>query len=255
MTMKECEIYSNLRVPCGSNVVIRVDGRNFSHLSCDLKLEKPYDWDFVEIMVKTCLQFFQEFSPIFIYTFSDEINILLDEIPFGGRAEKMDSVFASFISGAFTGNISHHEKFSKIINNHEKPFKPISFDSRVIPLNQRQIAAYFKGRQDEAWRNCLNGYAYWTLRQEYDKKESAQILDKMKSPQIHDILYKRKVNISNVPLWQRRGVGIYRKEVMIVGYNPLKQETVQSIRWKPFSDWKLPILNEEFFSQILLKNK
>lgn len=252
--MKDCEIYSNLRVPCSSKVVIRVDGRNFSHLSSDLKLEKPYDLDFVEIMVETCHQFFLEFSPTFIYTFSDEINILLDEIPFGGRVEKMDSVFASYISGAFTGNISHHEKFSEILNNHEKPIKPISFDSRVIPLNHNQLAVYFKGRQDEAWRNCLNGYAYWTLRQEYGKKESAQILDKMKSPQIHDILFKRKVNISNVPLWQRRGVGIYRKEVLIEGYNPLKQETVRSKRWKPFSDWKLPVLNQEFFSQTLLRN-
>ena len=63
MIMKECEIFSNLKVPCGSKIVIRIDGRNFSQLSEDIKLEKPYDLEFVKIMIKTCHEFFKEFSP------------------------------------------------------------------------------------------------------------------------------------------------------------------------------------------------
>lgn len=245
--MKECEIYSDLRVPCGSKIVIRADGRNFSHLSSDLNLEKPYDMDFENIMVDTCLEFYQEFSPRFMYTFSDEINVLLDEIPFGGRVEKMDSVFASFISGTFTDKISLYKKFSKIFDDDEIPIKPISFDSRVIPLNHEGLITYFKGRQDEAWRNCLNGYAYWTLRQEYTKEETLEILDEKKSSQIHEILFERGINVKELPAWQRRGVGIYRKEVIVKGYNPVSQEHVQSKRWKPFTDWELPIFSEEFF--------
>lgn len=245
--MKECEIFSNLKVPCGSKIIIRADGRNFSSLADDLKLEKPYDRDFVKIMVATCQEFFKEFSPSFIYTFSDEINILLDEIPFGGRIEKVNSVFASFITGAFTHRIFQDKRLS-ILFNDSRSFKSISFDSRVIPLSFEIVVDYFKGRQDEAWRNCLNGYAYWTLRKEYGKKEATQILDKKKSEEIHEILFKRKINVSEVPIWQRRGVGIYRRKISVEGYNPIEQEYVSSYRWKPFADWELPIFNEEFFS-------
>lgn len=246
IVMKECEIFSNLKVPCGSKIVIRVDGRNFSHLTGDLKLEKPYDLDFVKIMVNCCHEFFLEFSPRFIYTFSDEINILLDEIPFRGRIEKMDSIFASFISSSFTQQIFQQEKFM-IFKDSEISTNAISFDSRVIPLTPDGVITYFKDRQDEAWRNCLNGYAYWTLRQDHGKKEAVKILDKKKTSQIHEILFKQGVKIADLPNWQRRGVGIYRKEVYVEGYNPITRANVLSKRWKPFIDWELPVFQEDFF--------
>ena len=236
--MKECEIFSSLKVPCGSHIIIRIDGRKFSKLSNDLKFEKPYDDQFRDIMVETCKDFFKEFSPSFIYTFSDEINILLSEIPFAGRIEKLDSVFASFITGSFSKNII---KLNKSIE------KPISFDSRVIPLSKEGVIAYFKERQDEAWRNCSNGYAYWTLRREYKKKEAMEILDKQKSSAIHDLLFERGINLAELPSWQRRGIGIYKKEVEIEGYNPIKKEKVQSIRKKIFVDDDLPIFDTPFF--------
>lgn len=245
--MKQCEIFSDLKVPCGSKIVIRADGRSFSHLSLDLNLEKPYDRNFENLMVDTCLEFYQEFSPRFMYTFSDEINIFLDEIPFGGRVEKMDSVFASFISGTFTSKVSRHEKFSKAFKGDEISIRPISFDSRVIPLDREGVITYFKDRQNEAWRNCLNGYAYWTLRQEHGKEESLKMLDGKKSSEIHEILFDAGINVTEVPSWQRRGVGLYRKETTVKGYNPVSKKRVQSKRWKPFTDWELPIFSKEFF--------
>lgn len=238
--MRECEIFSSLKVPCGSKIVIRIDGRTFSKLSHDLKFKKPYDDQFKDIMVKTCEDFFKEFSPTLIYTFSDEINILLSEIPFGGRIEKLDSVFASFITGSFTKNLL------KIVK------RPISFDSRVIPLSKKGTVTYFKERQDEAWRNCINGYAYWTLRKEYTKKETMEILIKKKSSGLHDILFERGINLAELPAWQRRGIGIYKKEEIIEGYNPVKDEKVKSVRKKIFVDKDLPIFNAEFFSEKLI---
>ena len=75
-----------------------------------------------------------------------EISILLDSIPFNGRIEKINSVIASFAASSFT-------------MNYDKDFsKAIAFDSRVIPINDSDIYDYFKWRQDEAWRNCINGY-------------------------------------------------------------------------------------------------
>lgn len=236
--MKECEIFSSLKVPCGSKIVIRIDGRNFSSLTRGLNFKKPFDEHFTKIMVNTCVDFFKEFDPYFIYTFSDEANILLDEIPFGGRIEKLDSVFASFISGSFTKNALNMLKLLK---------KPLSFDSRVILLSTPLIVKYFKERQDEAWRNCMNGYAYWTLRKDYDKKESVMMLENKKSAHLHDILFERGVNLAEVPLWQRRGIGIYKKDLHIEGYNPIEQKKVQSIRKKAHVDCKLPIFDEKFF--------
>ncbi len=237
--MKECEIFSGLKVPCGSKIVIRIDGRKFSKLSRDLKFKKPYDEQFRDVMVKSCEDFFKEFSPAFIYTFSDEINILLSEIPFAGRIEKLDSVFASFITGSFTKNVGSIKG-------------PVSFDSRVIPLSPEGVMEYFKERQDEAWRNCINGYAYWTLRNEYTKKEAMEILKKKKSNQLHDILFKRGINLAELPAWQRRGIGLYKKETVIEGYNPIKDEQVRSVRKKIFIDDDLSIFNAEFFSENLI---
>ena len=156
--------------------------------------------------------FFVEFSPKLIFTFSDEINILLSEIPFNGRIEKLDSVFASFIAGSFTKNISKYFKII-LIKLDYSDLKPISFDSRVIPLSDQGVIEYFKNRQNEAWRNCLNGYSYWKLREEYGKSQAVEILNKKKSSELHEILFERGLNMSEVPQWQRRGIGLYKKEI------------------------------------------
>jgi tRNA(His) 5'-end guanylyltransferase len=243
--MKECEVYSSLKVPCSSKVVIRVDGRNFRQLSKYLKLKKPYDEDFAQIMVLTCTDLFLEFSPDFIYTFSDEINILLNEIPFGGRIEKLNSVFASFTSSSFTKHLSGKISIDE--------FGPLSFDSRVLPLSSEIISTYFQGRQTESWRNCINGYAYWTLREIYSKEKTNRILSKKKSSDLHDIMYEHGVNLSKVPSWQRRGIGVYRLKKGIEGYNPLKEKKVVSTRKIIYPDWDLPLFSKNKFFDALLE--
>lgn len=241
--MKECEIFSSLKVPCTSKIVVRLDGRNFSQLSRKLEFEKPYALEFVEVISKAACQLFEEFSPQFIYTFSDEVSLLLGEIPFAGRVEKIDSVMASFLSSAFTRNIMDKNDFSQLL----KKTKPISFDSRVIPLSDKGVIEYFQQRQMEAWRNCLNGYAYWTLRKEHSKSEAMEILHKKKSSQLHDLLFAKDINLAQMPSWQRRGVGIYKKTVEVEGLNPLTNKKVTSKRKKIFIDWDLPLFEEEFF--------
>lgn len=241
--MKECEIFSSLKVPCTGETVVRLDGRNFSQLSRKLGFEKPYDHEFAEILLKAARKLFEEFSPLFVYTFSDEVSILLGEMPFAGRIEKLDSIMASFMSSAFTQNVMTDDRFSELL----KEFKPISFDSRVIPLSKEGTIKYFQERQMEAWRNCLNGYAYWTLRKTHTKVESMAILHKKKSSQLHELLFANDINLAQLPAWQRRGMGIYKKTVDIEGFNPLKNEKVISQRNKIFLDCNLPLFNKDFF--------
>lgn len=241
--MKECEIFSSLKVPCTSPIVVRLDGRNFSQLSRKLEFNKPYDLEFVKVLADSTCQLFREFSPLFLYAFSDEVSLLMGEIPFAGRVEKLDSVLASFLSGAFTRRIMEQDEFRERI----KDANPISFDSRVIPLSREKVVEYFQWRQMESWRNCLNGYSYWTLREDHSKEESMAVLHKKKSSQLHDLLFEKGIKLTEMPAWQRRGVGIYKKNFETEGLNPLTQEKVTSHRKKIFIDWDLPLFDEEFF--------
>lgn len=267
--MKECEMFSSLKVPCGSKILLRLDGRGFYKLSKQIGLKKPYDPLFMDAMVNTAAEIFKEFSPSFIYTFSDEFNILLADIPFAGRIEKLNSVFASFTANSFYSNliknkISQRISLSSENNNNNgtiigdleigklfKTLKTISFDCRVIPLSFEMVPEYFKGRQDEAWRNCLNGYVYWTLRDEMNKEEAMKILNGLKADKIHDILFERGINIAEVPSWQRRGVGMYKVDKMVNGYNPLSKESTTSSRRVIKIDFDLPRFDNEFLDNFI----
>lgn len=99
--MRECEIYSKIRTPCGCKIIARLDGRGFHRLTRELDFERPYDPFFASCMVETSINLMKEFSPIFIYTFSDEINILFENLPFNGRIEKLNSILASFTGTSF----------------------------------------------------------------------------------------------------------------------------------------------------------
>ena len=44
--MKDYEIYSTMKVPKNSNIILRLDGRKFHSLAKHLNLEKPYDYNF-----------------------------------------------------------------------------------------------------------------------------------------------------------------------------------------------------------------
>ena len=59
--MKEYEIYSDLKTPVGSNIIVRLDGRTFHKLAKDLNLEKPYDLNFSKLMADICEDLFKEF--------------------------------------------------------------------------------------------------------------------------------------------------------------------------------------------------
>jgi tRNA(His) guanylyltransferase len=200
--MKEYEIYSDLKTPLCSKTILRLDGRSFHTLSSNLNLSKPYDEKFSKVMSNVCEDIFKELSPSFIYTFSDEINILLDNMLFSGRIEKLNSVFSSFASSSFTFNLNKYFNSDNI--------KPISFDSRIIPITSNEIYKYFKWRQDEAWRNCVNGYGIWSLKKEFPDEIANEKINGLKFQDIHELLFNKGINLNNVPTWQKRGIGIYK---------------------------------------------
>lgn len=252
--MKDYEIYSTMKVPKNSNIVLRLDGRKFHSLAKGLNLEKPYDERFYKIIANVCLDIFKQFSPKFIYTFSDEISILLDEIPFSGRVEKINSVFSSLASSSFTyyllNDYSNEFNLEKLSDNDRDNVFPISFDSRIIPIDNASISSYFKWRQDECWRNCINGYGIWALKNEYDDEEANERIKGLKSSDIHDLLFERGINLNDVDNWKKRGIGIYKRSWEIEGFNPVKEEKTVSTRSEVYVDYELDIFNQEFFDKL-----
>ena len=236
--MKEYEVYSDLRVPVNSKIIIRLDGRSFHSFAQKMELEKPYDDNFYNVMMEVCKELFEEFSPLFIYTFSDEINILLDNVPFKGRFEKINSVIASFASSSFT--LNYNKEFSK----------PVAFDSRIIPINNSDIYEYFKWRQDEAWRNCVNGYGIHFLKSKYSSSQANEKINGLNLSDIHDLLFENGINLNDIDIWKKRGIGVYRKNKEVIGFN--KKESKEQISYRSFIyvDYNLPIFSKGFFNEL-----
>jgi len=261
--MKEYEIYSDLKTPKGSKIILRLDGRNFHSLSKNLNLKRPYDDDFIKSMVYTSKDIFKEFSPLFIYTFSDEINILLSEIPFSGRIEKLNSIFPSLASSAlmkhlntnffkegFVNNKNNINKLNINKNNFNKN-NIISFDSRVIPISiTEDVVKYFKWRQDESWRNCVNSYGYWTLRDDFSPSVAGEKLKNLNSSDIHQLLFEKGINLNDSPSYQKRGIAIYKTKKEISRINPKTNNKEQLYRNTFFIDKELPIFDKNFFKNI-----
>lgn len=266
--MKEYEIYSNLKISQCSKVLLRLDGRNFHSLSKHLNLEKPYDSRFTKVMADVCRDILLEFSPLFIYTFSDEISVLLSNVPFGGRVEKLDSVFSSFVSSSFTAHILNEfnmkfngfnqdnndfNKYAEMLKldlDEEDSLslpKPISFDSRIIPIDDSNLIKYFKWRQDEAWRNCVNSYGIWALKEIYPPDLVAEKMFGLKLSDIHELLFEQGINLNDLPVWKKRGLGVYKNIKTIKSFDSKTNKEKVSYTKYPFVDFNIPKFNMEFF--------
>ena len=236
--MKDFEVYSSLRVRKNSKIVVRVDGRSFHKLAQDLNLVKPYDENFYKVISEVCRDLFEEFSAEFVYTFSDEISLLLDNIPFDGRIEKINSVIASFTASSF---VMHYDTQFK---------KPPAFDSRIMPINDEDIFSYFKWRQDESWRNCVNSYGVSFLKTKYSNTEANDKINGMNLSDIHEFLFENGINLNDIETYKKRGIAVYRKNKKVVGFNKKENKNQISYRSYVYTDWELPIFNEKFFREI-----
>lgn len=236
--MKDYEVYSSLKVPKNSKIIIRLDGRSFHTLARDLDLTKPYDENFYRVMSEVCRDLYEEFSPLFVYTFSDEISLLFDKLPFDGRIEKINSVIASFTSSSFV--IHYNTDFKK----------PPAFDSRIVPINDEVILKYFRWRQDESWRNCVNSHGISYFKSKYPNNVAHEKINGMKLNDIHELLFQNGINLNDVDTYKKRGIGVYRKNKKIVGFNKKENKDQTSYRSYVYIDWKLPKFSEKFFKEI-----
>ncbi|MEM3640648.1 MAG: tRNA(His) guanylyltransferase Thg1 family protein [Candidatus Bathyarchaeia archaeon] len=227
------EIYAKTLVSLELPFFVRLDGWKFRKLSEAIGSEKPFDETFAKCLIYSGGALFNTgFSPALIYFASDEINILfISPLPFRGRVEKIDSVIPSLVSTAFT--LCLHKLFNKSVI--------AAFDSRIVlTVNDKEIVEYLAWRQMNAWRNHNNAYAYWVFRKMgYKPSEIAKMLKGMKAEETHETVFRSGVNLAQTPLWQRRGILLYKQPCC------KKVANKSVIRWRLNEDWNLPLFSSE----------
>lgn len=228
-------------------IVARIDGRCFTSLTKKKhSFERPFDNTFREYMVETTKHLMEcGFHVIYGYTQSDEISLLFafDEKIFGRKARKYNSILAGEASG----------KFSVLIG------EPVSFDCRISELPTKEhVIDYFRWRNEDAARNALNAYCYWTMRAKGESVEKAtDYFKKMSVAEKNEFLFQNGINFNDIPLWQKRGIGFYYDMCEVEACNPLTKEKLLIQRRKIKIDYELPMGKNysEFIDSIICKEK
>jgi tRNA(His) guanylyltransferase len=240
--MENREIFSTITtIP---PVFVRLDGRAFHRLAENLAFKKPFDDRFSDAMVQVCTALVADsgLCPDFTFTFSDEISLYFTQLPFGGRVEKIDSVAAAFAASSLTLSLG--------------VTTPLSFDARIIPATWEFALEYLINRQNEAWRNHLNGYCQQALIDEgMSAKKAAEHLKGLPAKNLHEMMHVRGFNLATTPAWQRRGVLVYKKITEKEGFNPITQQAVVAERSAVTVDRDLPLFTspegKEFLGKLV----
>ena len=153
---KKMRVYETAHDLCalpGLYIVARLDGRCFTRLTKEIcQFEAPFDRRFCDLMVDTAEALMNcGFQVQYAYTESDEISLLLanQEALFGRKLRKYNSTLAGEASAAFSLLLG----------------RAASFDCRLSQLPSTELVVdYFRWRNEDAARNALNAWCYWTLR-------------------------------------------------------------------------------------------
>lgn len=215
-------------------MVARLDGRSFTRLTKEVcQFEAPFDERFRDMMVATAETLMNcGFRVTYAYTESDEISLLLaqDEKQFGRKLRKYNSILAGEASA----------RLSLLLG------QVATFDCRISQLlNIELVVDYFRWRNEDAARNALNAYCYWTLRKSgQSEPEATAKLVGLSAAQKNELLFQHGINFNDVPNWQKRGVGLYWEEYDKPSRNPITGAEVMARRRRIKKDSDLPMKAE-----------
>jgi tRNA(His) guanylyltransferase len=212
-------------------MVARLDGRSFTRLTKEVcQFAAPFDERFRDLMVATTESLMTcGFRILYGYTESDEISLLFaaDEKQFGRKLRKYNSTLAAEASA----------RFSLLLG------QVATFDCRISQLPTVSLVVdYFRWRSEDAGRNALNAWCYWTLRKEGLTQTAATAkLVGLSIAQKNELLFERGINFNDVPAWQKRGVGLYWEEYNKPATNPVTGAEVVAQRRRLRKDLELPM--------------
>jgi tRNA(His) 5'-end guanylyltransferase len=215
-------------------MVARLDGRSFTRLTKEVhKFEAPFDEKMRDLMTATTVHLLDcGFKVIYGYTQSDEISLLFhpEITAFERKLRKYNSVLAGEASA----------KFSLLLGD------MACFDCRICELPTVELVGdYFRWRSEDAHRNSLNANCYWLLRK---KGESARrATSQMKGMSVaekNELLFQNTINFNDLPLWQKRGIGVFWGTYEKSAINPKTGETVLAKRRRVKVEYELPMRDE-----------
>ncbi|MBO9731960.1 MAG: guanylyltransferase [Chitinophaga sp.] len=241
--MRIYETAHDAHVVPGMYMVARIDGRGFTRLTKEThSFDAPFDTRFRDYMIATTEHLMNcGFKVIYGYTQSDEISLLFDlnETAFSRKRRKLISILAGEASA----------KFSVLLGD------VAAFDCRISELpNANLVVDYFRWRNEDAHRNSLNAHCYWRLRQDgADKAAATRRIEKLSTAEKNELLFSLGVNFNELPLWQKRGSGIYWMEVEKEGFDVKAQVPVIVKRRQLQCNMELPMRDEynAFISNII----
>ena len=208
-------------IPSDVFMVARLDGHKFSKKTIDLGYKKPFDIDFHHMMqhILTTLMKESGFKIIYGYTQSDEISLLFaqNEQAFNRKTRKYNSLLAADASAEASLYLQ----------------KKVVFDCRMIPLPTiDDVYDYFLWRQEDSYRNSINGYCYWTSRNmdKMSPRKTTSLLNQKDMKWKYEFLKDHNIHFNMVPAWQRFGCGMAFHKVTKHGYNPITKETHPCVR-------------------------
>lgn len=217
-------------VPPGIYMIARIDGRGFTRLTRERHpFKAPFDERFRDYMTDTVQHLMNTgFNIIYGYTQSDEISLLFhpQETLFSRKLRKYNSILAGEASA----------KFSVLLGD------VAAFDCRISQLpNFNLVVNYFRWRNEDAHRNALNAWCYWTLREHgQDVQQATTATLGMSVASKNELLFRYGINFNDLPAWQKRGTGLYWTEYEKDGFNPITGETVVTRRRAIKVDTALP---------------
>lgn len=232
--MRVFETTHDLCVLPGVYMVARIDGRSFSRLTKDTyKFAAPFDERFRDYMAATAKHLMIcGFNVLYGYTESDEISLLFDlkEDAFSRKHRKYNSILASEAAAKFTSLLGG----------------PAAFDCRLCELpNQELVVDYFRWRAADAHRNALNAHCYWKLRQDnFSQRTATRKLEGMAVAEKNELLFGYGINFNDLPVWQKRGIGLYWTHIEKEGFNPRTGEKTIAQRRQIHVDMELPTKEE-----------
>jgi tRNA(His) guanylyltransferase len=225
-------------------MVARLDDRGFTQLIKEIhQFEAPFDERMRDLMTSTVEHLMScGFNAVFGYTQSDEISLLFDaeKNAFQRKLRKFNSILSGEASA----------KFSLLLGDAG------IFDCRISELPTINLVCdYFRWRSEDAHRNALNSHCYWILRKQGETvKQATKFLEGKSVAEKNELLWRNGTNFNDLPLWQKRGTGLYREEYEKQATNKLTGEKVYATRRRVKVDYELPMRDEfsEFIEKLLI---
>lgn len=205
----------------GLYMAARLDGRSFTRLTKEEHaFAAPFDERFRDMMVETTehLMTSTGFRFIYGYTESDEISLLFspEEDRFNRKLRKLLSILAGEASS----------KFSLLLG------AVAVFDCRISQLPTIELVIdHFRWRNEDACRNALNAHCYRCLRRDGSSvAEATSRLDGLSVADKNELLYQNGINFNDLPLWQKRGIGLAWETYERPSTNPKTGEPTKAVR-------------------------